>query len=263
MAYGSNSLRVDLNSDLGESFGAYAIGEDEGLFGLISSANVACGFHGGDPRVIEQTITRTKAAGVAVGAHPGFLDLVGFGRREMNATADEVRTDTLYQLGALDAFCRVAGIRMQHVKAHGALYNVAVRDAALAGAIIDAVKAYDPTLIILAQPGTTLLAAAEAAGLPIAREGFADRAYNTDGSLVSRRLPGALITDPAIAAERMVRLVAEGKLATIDGQDLEMRVDSICVHSDTPGSLAIMGAVRRALEAAGVAIRPLRSPDNA
>ncbi len=262
MAPDTSTVRVDLNSDLGESFGAYTIGEDEGLFGLISSANVACGFHGGDPRVIEETIVKTKAAGVAVGAHPGFLDLVGFGRREMNVTPDEVRTDTLYQLGALDAFCRVAGVRMQHVKAHGALYNVAVRDAAIAGAIIEAVEAYDPTLIILAQPGTTLLAAAEAVGLPVAREGFADRAYNADGSLVSRRLPGALITDPVVAAKRMVRLVTEGTLATIDGQDLEMQVDSICVHSDTPGSLAIMSAIRRELEAAGSTIQPLRSLDN-
>ncbi len=261
MTTDAQTLTVDLNSDLGESFGAYAIGEDEGLFGLISSANVACGFHGGDPRVIEQTVARTKVAGVAVGAHPGFLDLVGFGRREMNTTPDEVRTDTLYQLGALDAFCRVAGVRLQHVKAHGALYNVAVRDVAVAEAIVAAVHAYDPRLIMLAQPGTTLLAAAEAAGLPIAREGFADRAYDADGRLVSRRLPGAMVTDPEIAAARMVRLVTHGLLETIDGQDLTMRVDSICVHSDTPGSLAIMRAVRRGLEAAGVSIRPLRPLD--
>ena len=248
---------MDLNSDMGESFGAYRIGVDDGLFGLISSANVACGFHGGDPRVMEETITRAKAAGVAVGAHPGFLDLVGFGRREMNATPDEVRTDTLYQLGALDAFCRAAGVRLQHVKAHGALYNVAVRDRAVADAIAAAVRAFDPSLVMLAQPGTTLLAAAEAAGLPIAREGFADRAYNADGSLVSRRLPGAMVTDPATAAARMVRLVAEGRLETIDGQDLALRVDSICVHSDTPGSLEIMRAIRQGLELAGIAIRPL------
>lgn len=254
----TRDTHIDLNSDLGESFGSYSIGEDDGLFGLISSTNVACGFHGGDPRVLERTVRRAAEQGVGVGAHPGFLDLVGFGRREMNATPDEVRTDTLYQLGALDAFCRVAGVRMQHLKAHGALYNVAVRDAAIAGAIIEAVRAFNSDLIILAQPGTTMLAAAEAAGLPVAREGFADRAYNADGSLVSRRLPGALITDPAEAAARMVRLVTEGKLRTIDGKDLDMQIDSICVHSDTPGSLTIMAAIREALEAAGVEIAPLR-----
>lgn len=251
---------IDLNSDLGESFGAYRIGADDRLFALISSANVACGFHGGDPRVMEEMVSRAKAAGVAVGAHPGFLDLVGFGRREVNATPDEVRTDTLYQLGALDAFCRAAGVRLQHVKAHGALYNVAVRDRAVADAITAAVRAYDPALVMLAQPGTTLLAAAEAAGLPIAREGFADRAYNADGSLVSRRLPGAMVTDPTVAAARMVRLVTEGRLEAIDGGDLDMQVDSICVHSDTPGSSEIMRAIRAGLETAGVRIRPLVPP---
>jgi len=259
----STTRTIDLNSDLGESFGAYRIGEDDGLFELISSANVACGFHGGDPRVIERTVTQARSAGVAIGAHPGFLDLVGFGRREMNTTPDEVRTDTLYQLGALDAFCRVAGVRLQHLKAHGALYNVAVRDRAVADAIVAAVRAYDPSLIMLAQPGTTLLAAAEAAGLPIAREGFADRAYNADGSLVSRRLPGAMVTDPDLAAARTVRLVTDGLLETIDGNDLAMRVDSICVHSDTPGSLEIMRAIRHELERSGVMIRALISPEAA
>lgn len=249
---------IDLNSDLGESFGAYAIGGDQELFDLISSANVACGFHGGDPRVMEQTVATARAKGVAVGAHPGFLDLVGFGRRAIAASPDEVRTDVLYQLGALDAFCRVAGVEMQHLKAHGALYNVAVKDAAIAGAIAEAVRLYDPELIFLAQPGTALFTAGEQAGLPTAREGFADRAYNADGTLVSRRLPGAMITDPDEAAARMVRLVTGGHLQTIDGQDLPLQVDSICTHSDTPGSVAIVRAVRQALEANDVIIRPLR-----
>ncbi len=249
---------IDLNSDLGEGFGPYRIGRDGQLFGLISSANVACGFHGGDPRVMERTIAAANADGVAVGAHPGFLDLVGFGRRAIAATPDEVRTDVLYQLGALDAFCRVAGMTLQHVKPHGALYNVAVKQPAIATAIASAVRAYDPDLILLAQPGTALIAAGEAAGLPTAREGFADRAYNADGTLVSRQIPGALITDPEEAAGRMLRLVTEGRLRTLDGQDLELTVDSICTHSDTPGSVAIVQAVRRRLEEAGVAIRPLR-----
>jgi UPF0271 protein len=252
------TLTIDLNSDLGESFGAYSIGGDDQLFDLISSANVACGFHGGDPRVMERTVASARDTGVAVGAHPGFLDLVGFGRRAIAASPDEVRTDVLYQLGALDAFCHVAGIELQHLKAHGALYNVAVKEPAIAEAIAEAVHAYNPSLIFLAQPGTALFAAGERVGLPVAREGFADRAYNADGTLVSRRLPGALITDPDEAAARMVRLVTEGRLQTIDGQDIELQVDSICTHSDTPGSVAIVRAMRERLEAAGVAIRPLR-----
>jgi UPF0271 protein len=249
---------VDLNSDLGEGFGAYRLGPDEELFALISSANVACGFHGGDPRVMERTVAAAHAAGVAVGAHPGFLDLVGFGRRELAASPDEVRTDVLYQLGALEAFCRAVGVRLQHVKAHGALYNLAVKDAAMAEAIAAAVKAFAPELIVLAQPGTTLIAAAEAAGLPVAREGFADRAYNADGTLVSRRLPGAVIADPETAAERALRLVTEGRLTAADGTELELAIDSLCVHSDTPGAVALARAIRRRFDEAGVAVRPLR-----
>ena len=248
---------IDLNSDLGESFGAWDAGHDGELFPLISSANVACGFHGGDPRVMERTVATAASHGVAVGAHPGFPDLVGFGRREILATADEVRTDTLYQIGALDAFCRAAGLSLQHVKAHGALYNRANRDATLAAAIAAAVRAYDSDLIFLAQPGTLLFAAGEAAGLPMAREGFADRAYNADGTLVSRRLPGAVITDPEAATHRALRLVIEGRLTTIDGGELELTIDSLCIHSDTPGAVAMARAIRRRFDEAGVAIRPL------
>ena len=250
-------LTIDLNSDLGESFGAHRIGYDTDLFPLISSANVACGFHGGDPRVIERTVATARDHGVAVGAHPGFLDLVGFGRREIAASPDEVRTDTLYQLGALDAFCRVAGLPMQHIKAHGALYLAAVKSPPLAEAIAAAVSAFNPALIMLAQPGTALLDAAEAVGLPTAREGFADRAYNADGSLVSRRLPGALITDPDVAAERALRLVTEGKLIAIDGQEVVLAVDSLCIHSDTPGAVEIARAIRRRFADAGVIVRAL------
>ena len=249
---------IDLNSDLGESFGAYQIGFDAELFPLISSANVACGFHGGDPRVMEQTVAAARQHGVAVGAHPGFPDLVGFGRREMLATPDEVRTDTLYQIGALDAFCRATGTELQHVKAHGALYNRAVKDPLLAEAIAAAVAAYDKALIFLAQPGTALFAAAEAIGLPTAREGFADRAYNPDGTLVSRREAGALIHDPEIAAGRALRLVAEGLVTAIDGTELEMTIDSLCIHSDTPGAVAMARAIRARFDAAGIDVRPLR-----
>jgi UPF0271 protein len=248
---------VDLNSDLGEGFGAYRLGDDAALFPLISSANVACGFHGGDPRVMERTVAAAAAHGVGVGAHPGFPDLVGFGRREMAATPEEVRTDTLYQIGALEAFCRVAGVPLRHVKPHGALYNRAVWDVEMAEAIVAAVAAYDRSLIFLAQPGTALFTAAEAAGLATAREGFADRAYHADGGLVSRRVPGAVIEDPEAAAERALRLVLDGRVATIDGGELSLQIDSLCIHSDTPGAVEIAGAVRSRLDEAGVAIRPL------
>lgn len=246
---------IDLNSDLGESFGAYRVGYDAELFPLISSANVACGFHGGDPRVLERTVRAAAEHGVAVGAHPSYPDLVGFGRRVMAATPDEVRTDVLYQLGALDAFCRAVGLRMRHVKAHGALYNHATTDPATAEAIAAAVAAFDPDLILFAMPGSTLLAAGEAAGLAVAREAFADRAYHADGTLVSRREPGALITDPEEAARRMVRLVREGRLTTIEGKELDLEVDSICTHSDTPGAVQIVRAMRRRLADAEIAVR--------
>lgn len=246
---------IDLNSDLGESFGAFTIGYDRELFPMLSSANVACGFHGGDPRTLERTVAACKAHGVAVGAHPGFPDLVGFGRRPINCTPDELRTDTLYQLGALDAFCRAAGVELQHVKPHGALSNMAGHDATMAGAIVAAVAAYDPGLLFFAMPGSELEKAARAAGLAVAAEVFADRAYNPDGSLVNRRLPGAMITDPEQAAERMVRLVTEGRVTTIDGGEIELTAESICTHSDTPGAVAIVHAVRDGLIAAGVEIR--------
>lgn len=251
----SGDRRVDLNSDLGESFGAYRIGDDAALLGLISSANVACGFHGGDPRVMAATVVAARDRGVAVGAHPGYSDLVGFGRRDLAASPTEIRADVLYQLGALGGFCRAAGVPLRHVKAHGALSNRAVSDAATAAAFVAAVGAYDAALIVLSQPGA-LVDAAEGAGLRVAREAFADRAYNADGTLVSRRLPGALITDPDEAAERMARLLAEGVLPTVGGPDLVLAADSICVHADTPGAAAIMGAVRARLVADGATIRP-------
>ncbi len=247
---------IDLNSDLGESFGPYQIGYDAELFPLISSANVACGFHGGDPRVIERTIAAATSQQVAVGAHPGYPDLVGFGRREIDATPDEIRTDTLYQIGAVDAFCRAAQLRLQHVKVHGALYHSIIKADALAQAVVDAIVAYDRSLIVLAQPGTRFFAAAEAAGLKTAREGFADRAYNADGTLVSRKIAGAMIDNPEVAAERALRLVTEGVIETIDGQDLALSIDSLCIHSDTPGALEMATAIRHRFDEAGISVRP-------
>jgi UPF0271 protein len=186
--------------------------------------------------------------------------LVGFGRRPINATPDEIRTDTLYQIGALDAFCRAAGVRMQHVKPHGALTNTAQHDEAIAQAIVAGVVAFGADLLLFAMPGSKLLTAAEAAGLRVAREAFADRAYNADGSLVNRRLPGAMITDPEEAARRMVRLVRDGVITAIDGVEIELQADTICTHSDTAGAVEIVTAVRAALAGAGVEIRPVGQP---
>jgi UPF0271 protein len=246
---------IDLNSDLGESYGAFQIGYDAELFPLISSANIACGFHGGDPRVMERTVAAAKEHGVAISAHPGYPDLVGFGRRPIAATPDEVRTDTLYQLGALDAFCRAAGVPMRHVKAHGALSNVAVKDAEIARAIAEAVVAYDKRLALVVMPWTEVEKAGKMAGLPLLMEGFADRAYHSDGTLVSRKEPGAMITDPQEAAARMLRLVTEGKVTTIEGVDLELDVDTICTHSDTPGAVEIVRAMRRRFEEADIVVQ--------
>lgn len=246
--------RIDLNSDLGESFGAYSIGPDDQLFPVITSANIACGFHGGDPRAIEAAVQEASRRGVGIGAHPGFPDLVGFGRREMAASAVEVRGDVLYQLGAISAFCRVHGVPLQHVKAHGALYNLASRDREIGDAICDAIAEYDSSLLVYAMPGSGLEQAALDRGLSVFREGFGDRGYNPDGTLVSRRSPGALITDPELAARRMVRLVTEGKLKAIDGSDISLHIDTICIHSDTPGAPEIAAAIRQGLARAGATV---------
>lgn len=248
-------MRIDLNSDLGESYGAFQIGFDADLFPLLTSANVACGFHGGDPLTLERTVRQAVERGVRIGAHPGFPDLVGFGRRPIHATPDQVRTDVLYQLGALDAFCRAAGTSLQHVKPHGALSNMAMTDESLAEAIVAAVYAWDPGLLLFAMPGSALGRVADGRGLTVVAEVFADRSYNADGSLVNRRLPGAMISDPAQAAERMVKLVQSGRITAIDGTEIALPAGSICTHSDTPGAVEIVSAVREALEAAGVAIQ--------
>jgi UPF0271 protein len=246
---------IDLNSDLGEGFGPFRVGADEELFPLISSANVACGFHGGDPPMMERTVSQAKAHGVAVGAHPGFPDRNGFGRRTMTLTAAEVHADVLYQLGALAGFCRVADVPLQHVKAHGALYNLAVGDETVATAIAQAVRDFDPTLRFFALPGSALERAGQVAGLTVTREAFADRAYLADGSLVPRSRPGALIEDAELAAARMVRLVTAGTIETIDGEELRLEAETICIHSDTPGAVAIARAVVRRFGEAGIAVR--------
>ncbi len=248
--------RIDLNCDMGEGFGPWQMGDDEAMMRFVTSLNVACGFHAGDPRIMDQRVRTAKERGLGVGAHPSFPDLVGFGRRDMQVSYEEAVTDILYQIGALSAFCRRHGVQLQHVKPHGQLNNLAVTDSRLAEAIVDAVRAFDPGLILIAYGGE-LLRIGETKGLTVAHEVYADRAYTGDGRLVSRRLPGAVITDPEEVARRTVRLVVEGVVDTVEGSELPVRADTVCLHGDTPGSVALAAAVRRALDAAGVVVEPL------
>jgi len=249
-------MRVDLNSDMGESYGAYTIGADEEILRWVTSANVACGWHGGDPQVMRQTVARAKALGVAVGAHPSYPDLLGFGRRVMQITRQEARDYMLYQIGALRAFVEAAGLTLQHVKPHGAIYNVAAKDRELSLGIAEGVKDAGGGLILMGLPDSEMLKAAQELGLRVAREAFGDRAYNEDGSLVSRKIAGSLITDPDRVAERVIGL-ANGMVTTITGKTIRFQADSICLHGDTPGAAVIAKRVRERLEAAGVEVRPL------
>ena len=246
---------VDLNCDMGESFGAWRMGQDEALLELVSSANIACGYHAGDPGTMARTVQCAVARGVALGAHPGLPDLQGFGRRNLAVSADEARGMTLYQVGALSAFARAAGSRLRHVKAHGALYNMAARDPRLAEAIAGAVRDFDPELVLVGLSGSELIKAGQAAGLACASEVFADRGYEPDGSLTPRGLPGAMIEDEDQAVARVLRMVLEGRVAGRDGADLAIRADTVCIHGDQPKALAFARRLREALERAGVAIR--------
>lgn len=246
--------KVDLNSDLGESFGAYTIGMDAEILKYVSSANVACGWHAGDPVVMEQTIADAVAAGTAVGAHPGFPDLMGFGRRNMTVTPAEAKAYVKYQLGALMAFTKAKGVPMQHVKAHGALYNMAAVDEALAEAICQGVYEVDPGIILLGLANSKMISAAEKVGLRAASEVFADRAYNEDGTLVSRKLPGAVIHDKEVAIARTVQMVTQGTVETVTGKVIQIKADSICVHGDNPSALEFVKNIRDTLEKNGVTI---------
>jgi UPF0271 protein len=251
-------VRVDLNADLGEAFGAYAMGADEAVLAYVSSANVACGFHAGDPMVIDRTVARAVRAGVAVGAHPSHFDLRGFGRREIAADPAEVEADVVYQVGAVAAFARAHGSHLTHVKPHGALYNQAARDEALARAVARGTARVGHDLVLVGLAGSAAMRrAAEAEGLRFAAEAFADRAYDAEGRLVPRSRPGALITDPSSAAAMAVRIVCEGRLAAIDGTTVEMTADTLCLHGDNPHALEIARAVREALDAEGVTVQAL------
>ncbi len=245
---------LDLNSDLGESFGRWVLGDDEAMLGLITSANVACGFHAGDATTLRRTCALAAKHGVVVGAQVGYRDLAGFGRRFVDMDPGELADDVLYQIGALEAFCRVAGTRVRYVKPHGALYNATVHHEAQARAVVAAVRAYDAALPLLGLPGSRLLAEAEAAGLRAVPEFFVDRGYTPEGTLVPRSQEGALLHDPAEVTARVLRMVGEGVVAAVDGTDVAVRAESACVHGDSPGAVAMAAAVRDGLTAAGVAL---------
>lgn len=249
--------RVDLNSDLGESFGRYTLGMDERVIPLITSANVACGYHAADPVVMAKTVSMAKEAGIQVGAHPGFPDLMGFGRRNIAVTPQEARAYVLYQLGALEGFCRSAGLKLQHVKPHGALYNMAARDYELAKGICQAVAEFDKELIVLALSGGQLARAAQDMGLRTALEVFADRAYEEDGTLVGRGKPGAMITDEEEAIARVIRMIKEQKVMAVTGKDIPIRADSVCVHGDGEKALAFVERIRQALGQEEIELCPL------
>jgi UPF0271 protein len=250
------SGRIDLNADLGEGFGVWRLGDDDALLGVVTSANVACGFHAGDPATMRRVCTGAVSAGVAIGAQVSYRDLAGFGRRFIDVPPRELAADVLYQLAALDGIARVAGGRVAYVKPHGGLYNATVQDERQAGAVVEAVAAYDPALPVLGLPGSALLRLAEAAGLRAVREGFADRGYTPAGALVPRGEPGALVTDPASVAERAVRMAAEGVVVAVDGSSVPVGVESVCVHGDTPGAAELARVVRTALESSGLSIVP-------
>ena len=235
---------IDLNADLGEGFGAWRLGDDDALLDVVTSANVACGFHAGDPSTMHRVCRRASERGVAIGAQVGYRDLAGFGRRRIDYDHDELRDDILYQIGALEAFCRVAGDRVRYVKPHGALYNTAAVDVVQSSAVVDAVLAYDPALPVLCQPGSVLATRAAAAGLTVIGEGFADRGYLPDGHLVPRSRPDALVHDPAEVVARAVRMAVDGEVIAVDGTIVACPVRSICLHGDTPGAVALAAAVR-------------------
>jgi UPF0271 protein len=248
------AVKIDVNCDMGESFGIYRLGEDEKIIGYITSANIACGFHGGDPAVMEKTVRLAGLHNVAVGAHPGYPDLIGFGRRNIETFPGEIRNYVLYQIGATAAFTRAAGLELQHVKLHGALYNHAAQNERAAAEIIEAVKSYDPDLCIFAPAGSMFVAMARAAGLRVAQEAFADRAYTGDGRLAPRKLRGAVIHDPRKVRERVLKLVKTGIVVSMEGDDIQLDADSLCVHGDTPGAWEIAKTIKEALDGAGIRV---------
>lgn len=255
--------RMDLNCDMGESFGAYKLGMDEEVIRHISSANIACGFHAGDPLVMDKTVRLAKENNVAVGAHPGYPDLAGFGRRHMECTAEEVKDYLIYQIAALQGFCTHHGVRMQHVKPHGGLYNACVGNERLLKAVAEAVASVDKDLFLVVLGGTGADLAkgiADAAGIRVAFEGFPDRLYTPEGRLAPRGIPGAVIKDPAKAVEQALMMAGEGKVIASDGTVISLEVETLCVHGDNPAALSLVETIRAALEKEGVRVMPLGAP---
>lgn len=247
---------IDLNSDLGEGYGAWSMGDDPAMLEIVSSANIACGFHAGDPLTIRATVTAAAARGVAVGAHVSYPDRVGFGRRAMDVTPAELTADVIYQIGALQGIARAAGTRVAYVKPHGALYNTIATNARQADAVIAAIREIDPALALMGLAGTQVLSRAADAGLATVAEAFGDRAYAPDGQLVSRRQPGAVLHDAEAVAARMLRLARDGVIEAIDGSTLRLTADSICVHGDSAGAVEMARRIRETLVAGGIAIAP-------
>ncbi|MBU1565724.1 MAG: LamB/YcsF family protein [Proteobacteria bacterium] len=253
-------MKIDLNCDMGESFGAYTLGMDSAIIASVSSANIACGFHAGDPQVMRQTVELALKHGVGIGAHPGFPDLLGFGRRNMDCGSEEIEAYLIYQIGALQAFCTAHGTRLSHVKPHGALYNMAVGNDGLIRSIARAIAQVDSNLFMVALAGPHAdhtAEIAEAEGIITLFEAFPDRAYTPEGTLVSRRLPGAVIHDPEEAAARAVRMAVEGVVVAVDGTGVPLKVHTLCVHGDNPNGVALAATIRSRLEAAEVAVIPM------
>ena len=249
---------VDLNSDLGESFGAYKIGNDDGIIPLVSSANIACGWHAGDPVVMAHAVSVAKQHGAAVGAHPGYPDLMGFGRRSIAISPEEAKAYIQYQVGALSAFCKAAGVPLHHVKPHGMLYNNAAADIKLARAVVDAIAEIDDKLILVALSGSEMIAAAKEKGLKYASEVFADRNYEENGALRSRSKPDSSIEDENECIARVLRMIKEGKVTAVTGKDIDIKADTICVHGDNPKALNFVLRIREALTAEGIEIAPVK-----
>ena len=248
-------MRIDLNCDMGESFGVYTLGYDEAAMPYVTSINVACGFHASDPLNMLNTVKLAKKYNLAIGAHPAFPDLVGFGRRVMAASKEEIFADVAYQIGALAGICQTQGLKLQHVKAHGALYNMAEKDIVVGTAIAEAIKSVDPDLYMLCSCGSPMVKAAQAAGVKYVEEAFADRAYTKEGTLVPRSQPGAVIHDVKVVAERVLGLVQTGKVQAIDGTEIALKADTICVHGDTPGAVEMIKEIRELLEKQGITLK--------
>jgi UPF0271 protein len=259
-AKGDGQMSIDLNCDMGESFGAYKLGLDEEVINYITSANIACGWHAGDPMVMDKTVKMAAGKGVGIGAHPGYPDLLGFGRRNMDCLPEEIKNYVVYQIGAMMGFCAVHKAKLRHVKTHGNLYLMSVENEALARAVAEAIVSVDPDLIYVALAGAKgelMTRIGREVGLKVAYEAFPDRAYTPEGTLVSRRQPGAVIKEPEKVAERALRIAKEGKVIAIDGKEIALLAQTICVHGDTPGAVNLVKQIRATMESEGIEVKPL------